>query len=127
MNGKNSGKKILIVEDEEEMLEALKDKFEIEKFKTFTAGDGEGGLKKSLDIHPDLILLDIIMPKMNGIEMLRKLRADAWGKKVPVVILTNLSDAIQLSEAEKIGISAYLVKADWGLKDIIAVVKEILN
>jgi DNA-binding response OmpR family regulator len=126
MDAKSKTRKILIVEDEEDMSEALKDKFELEKFKAYTAKNGEEGLKKSLDLHPDLILLDIVMPKMDGIEMLRRLRGDSWGKKAPVVILTNISDALQLTEAEKIGISAYLVKAEWGLKDVVTLVKEIL-
>ena len=87
-------KKILIVEDEASLRKALVEKFQREGFETFLAFDGVEGLDQAERIQPDLILLDIIMPKMDGMTMLKKLRESGdWGKQVPVIILTNLSSA----------------------------------
>src|SRR5258708_6807474 len=86
------GKKIvLIVEDEVPMLQVLKEKLQGSGYTTFQAKDGQEGLELSLTHHPDIILLDILMPKMDGMTMLTKLREDSWGKTVPVIILTNVS------------------------------------
>lgn len=116
-------KTILVVEDEEPVLTALVDKFSREGFLLSQAKDGEEGLALALKNHPDLILLDILMPKMDGIALLKKLREDKWGKNVPVFLLTNLSELEKISEAVKIGISGYLVKSDWKLEDIVKKVK----
>ncbi len=84
--------KILIVEDDLDLLEVLRKKFTLEKFQVSQAPDGKIGLEEALRNHPDLILLDILMPVMDGMTMLGKLREDSWGKEVPVILLTNLSD-----------------------------------
>ena len=120
-------KKILIVEDEESLRGALRDKFAWEGFDVLEAGDGEEGLKAALREHPDLILLDIIMPKMDGITMLKKLREDDWGKEAQVILLTNLSDNEKLSEALAQGTYDYLVKSDWKIADVVAKVRERLG
>src|SRR5689334_6315852 len=91
--------KILIVDDEKPLLEALTDKFTREKFSTFGASDGEEGLEVAKRIQPDIILLDIVMPKMDGMTMLKLLREEPWGKDVPVILLTNLSDFTNVAEA----------------------------
>jgi len=122
-----NGKKLLIVEDEEPMLNILSDEFKREGFAVSKAKEGQAGLDFALKEHPDIILLDILMPGMDGLEMLKKLRADEWGKKVPVILLTNYSDIEKISEAVQIGIAGYLVKSDWKLKDVIKKVKEQLG
>lgn len=118
--------KILIVEDEQDMLEALVDKLTSEGFKIIEAKNGEDGLEKALKEQPDLILLDIVMPKMDGMTMMKKLREDKWGRKVPIILLTNLSvtdDIIKgVVEDEP---SYYLVKSDWKIEDVVKKVKEI--
>lgn len=119
--------KVLIVEDEKDMREALVGKFELSGFEVEQAENGVGGLKQSLDSHPDIILLDIIMPEMDGIEMLKKLRENEWGKKVPVIILTNISDIEKYKEAQEIGISAYLMKAEWSLKGVVSATQKALK
>lgn len=116
-------KKILIVEDEEAELRALKDKFQGEGFECLEAKDGREGLRVAVTSHPDLILLDLILPEMDGITMLKKLREDEWGKDVPVIILTNLSDDKTITEAIRSGIYSYLVKTDWRLEDVVKKVK----
>jgi DNA-binding response OmpR family regulator len=124
---KKNGKKILIVDDENAVRVALSDKLDATGFDFILANNGIEGLKSSLVEHPDLIILDILMPKMDGIAMLKLLREDEWGKDVPVIILTNISDYFQLEEAQKIGISAYMVKAEWGLKEVVERVRTVLE
>jgi DNA-binding response OmpR family regulator len=120
-------KKILIVEDEEEIVEPLKKKLLDEGFLVYVANDGQEGLSKAKDEHPDLILLDITMPIMNGIEMLKILRDDGWGKSAKVIILTNLEFNIKASDAFKYGVYEYLVKSNWNLADIVGKIKSELN
>jgi len=122
-------KRILIVEDEESMLNAISDYLTSQEFVTLLARDGEEGLGIALKEHPDLILLDILMPKMDGMIMLQKLRDDEWGKKAPVIILTNVSpsansviDSVLRNEP-----AYYLVKSDVKLEGIVDKVKEVLK
>ena len=81
----------------------------------------------ALDKKPDLILLDIVMPRMDGISMLKELRQDDWGKGVPVIILSNLADAQDNSEIIQEHIVDYLIKTDWSLEDIVKKVKDTLK
>ena len=117
--------KVLIVDDDTAIRSALEFQFKKESFVVFSAEDGEEGLHTSKTEHPDIILLDIKMPKMDGMEMLGKLRElDAWGKAVPVILLTNLADTNKVAEAVQSGVYDYLVKSDWKLEDVVRVVKE---
>jgi len=119
---------ILIVEDELPMLKALSDKFSLEGFETLEAKDGAEGLKTALEKKPNLIILDIFMPVMDGKAMLEKLRADDWGKSVPVIILTNLNpDDKTLDELMKNGPSYYFVKSKWKLEELVAKAKKELG
>lgn len=122
-------KKILIVEDEEPMLNALSDYLETQEFATLMARDGEEGLGIALKEHPDLMLLDILMPKMDGMIMLQKLREDEWGKQAPVIILTNVSpDANSLiNSVLKNEPAYYLVKSDVKLEGIVDKIKDVLK
>lgn len=120
-------KKILIVEDEVSLSNLLKEKFEEAGFNAETALDGRAGFDAALAKHPDLILLDIVMPRMDGIEFLRKLHVDAWGKTAKVILLTNLSNVEKIAEATELGAQDYLVKSDWKVQDIIEKVKAKLN
>lgn len=120
-------KKVLIVEDEVSLMKAILEKFKDEPFLTFSAKDGIEGLEVALKEHPDLILLDIIMPKLDGIGMLKKLREDDWGKNVKVIMLTNLSDNEKLAEAKKLGADNFFIKADWKIEDVLKNVLAKLN
>jgi DNA-binding response OmpR family regulator len=120
-------KKVLIVEDESTIIKALSSKLESDNLSVLLAVDGEEGLSKALSEHPDLILLDLIMPKMDGLTMLAKLREDKWGKQVPVIILTNLTDAKTETEAMKKGVHEYLIKTDWTIEDVMKKVNEKLG
>lgn len=122
-------KKILVVEDESDMRQALAESLEYEEFKVFQAANGEEGLGEALARRPDLIILDIVMPEMDGMEMMKKLRRqNAWGHDVPIILLTNLSadDKIMRGIVEN-GPSYYLVKSDWKIPDVIKKVREILK
>ncbi len=115
---------ILIVEDEVSMLNALRDKLTHEGFSILEAKNGEEGLATALRDHPDMILLDVIMPVMDGLTMLAKLREDSWGKDAKVIILTNLSDTEKVSAAMAKGTFDYLVKSDWKLEEVVKKVRE---
>jgi len=114
---------ILIVDDEIALLNALADKFAKEKFTVFTAKNGKEGLESAVKNHPNVILLDIIMPVMDGLTMLSELRKDDWGKSASVIFLTNLSDATSVMASLNRGGEAYLVKSDWKISDIVEMVK----
>jgi two-component system alkaline phosphatase synthesis response regulator PhoP len=117
------GKKILIVDDDEAIRKSLVYQFKKSGFMVVEAVDGEDGLQKALLEKPDIILLDIMMPNKDGIEMLRDLRDDEWGSDVPVIFLTNASDTDRVSEAINLGVYDYLVKSDWNLEDVVKTVK----
>jgi len=120
-------KKILIVEDEETLANVISDKLSQEKYRTFIARNGRDGLDAALKEKPDLILLDIIMPVMDGLAMLKELRQDKWGSTAKVIILTNLTEAETTAEAMEHGVHDFLVKTDWKLEDIVKKVKDILK
>jgi DNA-binding response OmpR family regulator len=122
-------KKILIIEDEEEMQRVVSEAFENQGFTTLTANNGEEGLIVALREHPDLVLLDILMPKMDGMVMLQKLRLDEWGKAVPVIILTNVSPNASsvINSVLENEPAYYLVKSDVKLEGIVEKVKEVLR
>jgi DNA-binding response OmpR family regulator len=119
--------KLLVIEDERLVYEALRRKLDNTGFEVINAFDGKEGLELSLKEHPDLILLDIILPVMDGITYLESLRADEWGERVPVIILSNLSDADTIQESRLKGVNDYLVKTDWKLDEVIEKIKNILN
>ena len=116
--------KILIIDDEPALLVALVDKFTRAGFKVEVAENGQTGLKSALKNRPDLILLDIIMPVMDGVSMLYKLRKDPWGKSVKVVLLTNLSDPGKVTKSVTRAVNGYLVKSDWKISDVVKQVRE---
>ena len=116
--------KVLIVEDEMGIRELLKLKLSNEGFNILEAENGKMGLEIALKEKPDLILLDIIMPIMDGISMLGELRNDEWGKKVPVIILSNLSDAEKINEGIEKSVYDYLVKSDWEPDNVVALIRK---
>jgi DNA-binding response OmpR family regulator len=121
-----SNKKILIAEDEPAMLNALTDKFKQEGCIVVRAENGEVALDLATKEKPDVILLDILMPKVNGMEVLSSVRSGSdWGKKVPIIMLTNLSpDERIMSGVVKDEPSYYLIKSDWKLSDVVQKVQD---
>lgn len=123
---------ILVVDDEENLRKAVSNTLDDEGFKTLEASDGEEALRVAFSKHPDLILLDVIMPGLDGKAVLERLSKDSWGKKALVILLTNLSDPIKMAELAEIGsknisVFDYLIKSDWELSDIVKKVKEKLG
>ena len=126
-NQSSKNKTILVVEDELSTLGALVEIFTIEGFNVLKAKNGKEGLEVALKKHPDLILLDIIMPKMDGMAMLKELRKDNWGREAKVIILTNLSAVERTAEALDNKVYDYFVKANWKITDLLKKVKEKLK
>jgi len=121
-------KKILIIEDEPALAKIISEKLSGSGFDSTIAADGEEGLLKAFEDRPDLIILDLILPKKDGLVVMRELREDGWGKTVPIIILTNLSadNKITTSVARN-NPSYYLTKTEWPLDDVVLKVKEILG
>jgi CheY-like chemotaxis protein len=115
--------KILIIENEPATRRILSDKLKLENFLTSESSNGLDGLEKALTEHPDLIILDLFMPKMNGLEVLKNLHADNWGKLVPIIILTNQNDDHHILEAIKDKNCEYLLKTNHNLASIIKKIK----
>ena len=116
-------KKILIVEDDVAIVSALSIKLSENEFSILTARNGEEGLAVALRDHPDLILLDIVMPKMDGIEMLKKLRADERGKKIQVIVLTNQSGNEDVAMAIGDNAFEYLIKTNIKIEEVVKKIK----
>jgi CheY-like chemotaxis protein len=121
-------KKILIVEDEAPLRNAIADILTFEGFTVFQAKNGQEGLDTSLAQHPDLILLDLMMPVMDGLTMLEKLRQDQeYGKNALVILLTNINDPDKVAQATEAGTFDFLVKSDWNIEDVVKKIKTRLN
>jgi two-component system alkaline phosphatase synthesis response regulator PhoP len=120
-------KKILIVEDESVLQDALREFLLAENFAVVVASDGEMALKLAKSEKPDLILLDIILPKKNGFDVLSELKDDSVMKKIPIMLLTNLESADDVDKAFSLGVSTYLVKANYKLEEIVEKIKEMLK
>ncbi len=125
-----AGKKtILIVEDELPMLGALAEKFTDEGFAVTKADNGADAVTWAKRDKPDVILLDIMLPKMNGMDVLHQIRTqDEWGKKVPIIVLTNLTaDEKIMHQVSADEPSYYLVKTDWKLYEVVEKVRNCLK
>lgn len=120
-------KKILIIEDEEILLDLLKDKLEDFGYEIYSAKDGEEGLKAIRDIVPDLILLDIIMPKMSGFEVMEAMQKDPSIKDIPVIIISNSGQPVELDKAKQLGAKDWLIKTEFDPAEVIQKVKAILG
>lgn len=117
-------KKILVIDDDPSILQALHDGLTDEGFFVLLAQNGEEGLKVAVRERPSLILLDILMPKMNGLEMLKKLRESEWGKSTEIIMLTNLLDKEKIADAMEFGAYDYIIKTDWPIKNIVSKIRE---
>lgn len=120
-------KHILIIEDEKDLAVMLKEVLEEAGFEVLITGDGVEGLRNILEKHPDLVLLDLNLPKMDGLTLLKKIRENEGGKDIPFVILSNISDITSISKAMGEGVYDYLIKSDWKLEDVVSKVKKTLN
>lgn len=119
--------KIIVIEDEEVLLGLLKKKLEQEGHQVAIARDGQEGLEKIKADKPDLILLDIIMPKMGGFEVMEELNADKELKDIPIIIVSNSGQPVEIDRAKKLGVKDWLIKTDFDPQEVIAKVRKQLE
>jgi CheY-like chemotaxis protein len=122
-----NGKRLLLVEDDRFLRRACEKSLRRQGFTVTLAVDGEEALRAVQTDQPDLILLDILMPKLSGIEVLRTLRSDEKTRAIPVIILTNSSKETDVHEIETLGVAGYLVKADLSLGELGHQVEQLLE
>jgi CheY-like chemotaxis protein len=119
--------KILLIEDDGLMIRMYGRLFSLEGYDIETAEDGEAGFVKAKEFRPDLILLDVMMPKMNGLELIQKLKEDERTRGIIVVLLTNLGIQEKLDEAMRLGAAACITKSNHQPEEIIKIVEDLLN
>jgi DNA-binding response OmpR family regulator len=118
---------VLLVEDDPALAALYKDIFEKDGFSFSVATDGQSGLQQALDTKPDIILLDVILPKMNGMEVLTHIRATEWGKKEPIIILTNVDpDDAQLQNIIHTQPTYYLLKVNTTPDEVLKKAKDLI-
>lgn len=118
--------KVLIVEDDPLMSRMYEKIFLFEKYEVELAHDGQEGLDKARSVKPTVIMLDVMMPKMNGLQVLEQLKADPATKGIPVIMLTNLAGQQDAETALSKGAVKYLIKSEHEPKEVTDMVKEIL-
>jgi len=117
-------KKILLVEDEEIMIDLLQRKLTVEGYEVSVARDGGEGLGKMKEVKPDLILLDIIMPKMGGFEVMEEMKRDMELKKIPVIVISNSGQPVEIDKAQELGAKDWLIKTEFDPQEVINKVKK---
>lgn len=120
-------KKILIVEDDEFLLSMYSTKFEIEGYEVVMASDGEMGVEKAQKEKPGIILLDIMLPNMDGFDVLRKLKSNSETSSIPVILLTNLSQKQDVEQGLSLGADDYLVKAHFMPSEVVDKINRLIT
>lgn len=120
-------KKVLFIEDESTLQKTFGEILKQEGHEMISALDGEIGLRLAKAKKPDLILLDLILPKVHGFEVLKKLKADIETKDIPVIVLTNLEGLGDVDKALELGAVTYLVKAQYSLEEVVEKIKKALE
>lgn len=127
MPTKDGKTRILLVEDDPFLSSMYSTKFEMENFAVFSAEDGEKGWKLALAEKPDIILLDILMPKMNGFEVLEKLKTNKETDSIPVILLTNLNQKDEIEKGLALGANDYLIKAHFMPSEVVDKIKKVIS
>jgi len=115
--------KIAIIEDDQAISQMYRIKFEAEGYQVETAGNGKLGLELAKHMKPDIILLDLMMPEMNGDELLEKLRATDWGKQIKVIVLTNMGEQEAPDSIKQLNVRRFIVKAEMTPRQVAEMVK----
>ncbi|HDS84428.1 MAG TPA: response regulator [Phycisphaerales bacterium] len=123
---KSQKTKVLVVDDEPNIVQTLKDRLEMNDYQVFTAQNGAEGLKTAQEQSPDVILLDVIMPIMDGHDMLEQLRQHDWGKQISVIMLTARSQAQDIARARACGIEDYIIKP-FDLSELLEKIENIIE
>jgi len=119
--------RVLLIEDDPFLLSMYTTKFETEEFGVYTAEDGEQGLEMAAQHKPDIILLDILMPNMNGFDVLERLKADKATSNIPVILLTNLNQKDEIEKGLRLGADDYLIKAHFMPTEVIEKIRKIIG
>ena len=127
INADKHMKKILFIEDERALQKNISGALEDEGYKIIGAMDGETGFKLAKKEVPDLILLDLILPKMNGFEVLKSLKEDGKTKEIPIIVLTNLEKIENVDRALELGAKTYLVKTNYTLTEVVEKIKQTIK
>jgi len=120
-------KKILFIEDESALQKTFGDMLKNQGYEMISAINGEIGLRLAKTKNPDLILLDLILPKLAGLDVLKQLKQGPKTKNIPVIILTNLEDMENIEKALSLGATTYLVKASYALEEVMEKIKQTLQ
>ena len=120
-------KKILFIEDESALQKSLGDMLKKQGYKVESALDGEIGLRLAQTTKPDIILLDLILPKKSGFEVFEELKQSKETVNIPVVVLTNLEKMEDVEKALELGAKTYLVKANYNLEEVVSKIKQVLE
>jgi len=120
-------KKILFIEDESALQKTFDDLLRQEGYEVISALDGKTGLNLAKSKKPDLILLDLILPKMNGFEVLAELKKEPETKDIPIIVLTNLEGLADVNKAIELGATTYLVKSQYNLEEVLEKIKKTLS
>lgn len=120
-------KTILVVEDDSFLMDAYKVKLQQAKYTILAAKDGESGLAMAQSKKPDLIILDLVLPKMSGMDVLKKLKADETTKSIPVIIASNLDQKQTIDEGKKLGAVDYFIKSNLSINELIDKLDSYLN
>ncbi len=124
MSDNNNKKKILLIEDEELIVSLLQRKLEMEGYEVFVARDGMEGIEIMKKTKPDLVLLDIIMPRMGGFKVMETMIKDNELRSIPVIIISNSGQPVELDRARKLGAKDWLIKTEFDPREVISKVKK---
>jgi DNA-binding response OmpR family regulator len=119
--------KALIIEDEDILAKVLAEKLEKSNFDVKIAGDGEEAIKLSRSFNPDVIVLDLILPKIDGFGVLKDIKANENTKRIPVVVVSNLAEDENIKKAIKMGAADYMVKSNHPINEIADTIKDVLT
>jgi CheY-like chemotaxis protein len=118
---------VLIVDDDQNMRKIYSDAFEAAKLNVLVAENGSDGVKMALEHHPDVILMDIVMPVMDGHVAANNIRNDLWGRNAKIIYLTNMTDAENIVHAVALGSEDYIIKANTSIREVLNTVRSIAN
>lgn len=122
-----SRKKVLLIEDDLPMVRMYTTRLEKENIEVVVAQDGQEGLQKTREWSPDLVILDLMIPKIGGMEILEQLRSQAKTKNLPVIILSNLSQEQDIQRSQQLGVKEFLVKANYTPSQVVGKIKAYLG
>ena len=123
----NNAKTILFIEDESAIQKTFSDALKKEEYEHISALDGEVGLRLAKEKKPDLILLDLVLPKLDGFQVLQSLKSNETTRAIPVIVLTNLEQMEDIQKAIDLGAKTYLVKSNYNLTEVIDMVKKAME